>query len=73
MKKVTMGTRPTTQQAADTAEAWVKNRNAGERMKRLTIDIPADLHRRIKTACAARETKIVDEIRELLLKKYGTQ
>lgn len=35
-------------------------------MKRLTIDVTEDLHRRIKTACAARGTKMADEIRELL-------
>jgi hypothetical protein len=40
-------------------------------MKRLTLDIPADLHRAIKTACASRGTKIVDELRELLVQKYG--
>lgn len=42
-----------------------------ERMKRLTIDIPLSLHRAIKVQCAGRDTKIADEIRELLLRKYG--
>lgn len=47
-------------------------------MKRLTIDIPESLHRTIKSQCAMRYaicdmrgTKIADEVRELLLKKYG--
>ena len=40
-------------------------------MKRLTIDVPEELHRKIKTACAQRGTKIADEVRELLLQKYG--
>jgi predicted DNA binding CopG/RHH family protein len=35
-------------------------------MKRLTIDIPASLHSRVKVACAQRGVKMADEIRELL-------
>jgi len=31
----------------------------------------SDLHREIKTGCASRGTKIVDELRELLVQKYG--
>ena len=47
--------------------------NAGEKEanKRLTIDVPESLHRAIKMQCAARGTKIADEVRELLLQKYG--
>ena len=43
-----------------------------EPMKRLTIDVPESLHRSIKAQCAMRGTKIADEVRELLLQKYGT-
>ena len=70
-KKVAFGVKPSTVQA-DTAKAdeWV-NRRDPEAMKRLTIDVPASLHRAIKTQCAARGTKIADEVRELLMKKYG--
>ena len=35
-------------------------------MKRLTIDITDNLHRRIKATCANRGTKMVDEIRIIL-------
>lgn len=42
-------------------------------MKRLTIDVPESPHRAIKTQCAARGSKIADEVRELLLQKYGNQ
>ena len=42
-------------------------------MKRLTIDIPEELHRTIKSQCAARGTKMADEVRELLLQNYGNQ
>ena len=41
-----------------------------EQFKRLTIDIPASLHRSIKSQCALRGCKITDEIREMLIEKY---
>jgi predicted DNA binding CopG/RHH family protein len=50
-----------------TAEEWV---TGGQKMKRLTIDVPEDLHRRIKMGCAARGAKMADEIRELLDKEF---
>lgn len=73
-KKVSFGVRPSvTRTSTLDAEAWVSERSTDERepMKRLTIDIPAHLHRAIKTQCASRGTKIADELRELLLEKYG--
>jgi hypothetical protein len=73
MKKVTIGTKPTSR-TPPAADNWVENRtDAAETMKRLTIDIPESLHRQIKSACALRGTKIADEVRELLLQKYGNK
>lgn len=73
-KKVALGARPSKAPPA-AADAWVAERAApppeAVPMKRLTLDIPADLHRAIKTACASRGTKIVDELREILIQKYG--
>ena len=40
-------------------------------MKRLTIDIPSDLHTRIKMQCAARGRKMADEIRVLLEEHFS--
>ncbi len=71
MKKVTIGTKPTNRPPVPAADEWVKNRSEDEAMKRLTIDITEGLHRKIKAACAMRGTKIADEVRELLLQKYG--
>jgi hypothetical protein len=72
-KKVSIGTKPTNKPAPAAADAWVESRAADEAeiMKRLTIDIPESLHRTIKAQCAMRGTKIADEVRELLLQKYG--
>lgn len=72
-KKIQIGTKPTGKLDVD-ADKWVKNRDAldgeKEQNKRLTIDVPESLHREIKMQCAARGTKIADEVRELLLQKY---
>lgn len=38
----------------------------GTPLKRLTIDIPEELHALIKSQCALRRTKMADEIRVLL-------
>jgi len=69
-KRVSIGGRPTREPAAD---AWVESRahDGPEPMKRLTIDVPAELHRAIKMQCASRGTKIADEVRELLIQKYA--
>jgi DNA polymerase III delta subunit len=72
-KKISIGTKPTNKPVVPAADAWVDNRAADEvtPMKRLTIDVPESLHRSIKAACAMRGSKISDEVRELLLQKYG--
>lgn len=71
-KKVSIGIKPTNIKEEIKANAWVENRDSEEvePTKRLTIDVPESLHREIKAQCAMRGTKIVDEVRELLLKKY---
>lgn len=72
-KKVQIGTKPTNKPAPVAADAWVESRSNDEPepMKRLTIDVPESLHRAIKRQCADRGTKMADEVRELLLQKYG--
>ena len=74
-KKIAIGTKPTNKAAPAPVDSWVESRAAGEAeaMKRLTIDIPESLHRTIKSQCAMRGAKIADEVRELLVKKYGNQ
>lgn len=65
-KKVFFGVKPGAARADDAAKAdeWVNNRV--EATKRLTIDVPASLHARIKSQCALRGVKMADEVRELL-------
>jgi hypothetical protein len=40
-------------------------------MKRLTLDIPEDLHRAIKLDAVHAGVTMVDKLRALLLKHYG--
>ncbi|MFO1039786.1 MAG: hypothetical protein U1E45_23335 [Geminicoccaceae bacterium] len=68
-KKVSFGVVPKTQQTPD-PDAWVERRVESEPLKRLTIDIPKGLHARIKSQCALRGTKMVEEIRMLLEEAY---
>lgn len=70
-KKISFGTRPSSARVDDVSKAdeWVNRRDA-EAMKRLTIDVPASLHARIKSQCALRGSKMADEVRELLEKHF---
>ena len=70
-KKVAFGTKPS---PAVTPDQWVENRppdtGTTEPTKRLTIDVPLNLHVRIKAQCAVRGTKMADEIRALLEERF---
>ena len=56
------------------AEDWVKDRAQpaapAEPMKRLTIDIPAPLHARVKAGCALRGVKMADLLRAYLEREF---
>jgi hypothetical protein len=69
-KSVTIATDPRGRKEANpvAADQWVKG--AAGKMKRFTIDVPEELHRRIKRSCADRGTKMADEIRAMLEKHF---
>jgi hypothetical protein len=70
-KRVAITSKPAPRPApAETAEDWVNNRTAPEETKRLTLDVSASLHKRIKTACAQKGVKMADDLRELLERTY---
>lgn len=48
----------------------VKELPKEEPLKRLTIDIPLGLHKRVKAGCAAQETTIAEVVREYLERKF---
>ena len=68
MKKIAIGTKPTKAKSDASADAWVEKRATAsdEVMKRLTIDVSASLHGRLKAQCALRGEKMADVIRALL-------
>lgn len=58
------------------AEAWVataepvKPAKPDVPTKRLTVDVPEDLHRRIKVDCAGKGVQISDVVRDILAKEF---
>jgi hypothetical protein len=68
MKKVKFGGKRPSTGPTGNADDWVHNREAGEPepMKRLTIDVPLSLHKRIKSQCAISNLIMADVVRELL-------
>ena len=61
-----------------TPDKWVRNTPAPEQpsaaaqqaTRRFTIDVPIDLHSRIKVECARRGLKMADVLRELLEREF---
>jgi hypothetical protein len=70
MKKVSFSPKPAGSAARLSPDDWIGDKDAGQLMKRLTIDVPLDLHKRIKTQCAERGTKMADAVRDLLEKQF---
>jgi hypothetical protein len=72
-KKVAFGAQPKAPAPPPDPDGWVERRGDAEPLKRLTIDIPKSLHARIKSQCALRGTKMVEEIRLLLEEAFPKQ
>ncbi len=77
MKK-TVSIKPKGKTQEQAVDNWVSARTTltesdSEKMKRLTIDVPENLHKRIKTYCAANGLIMADEIRGMLEKKFPTE
>ena len=77
MKKVSFVAKRPTKTATNPIDAWVEDRESlpqtpvpREPMKRLTIDVSKDLHKRIKSQCALENLVMADEIRDLLERRF---
>ncbi len=66
-KKIKFNAKPSARPSAD---QWVSEQAPSEALKRLTIDIPPGLHKRIKIHCASGDLKMADVLRELLEKAF---
>lgn len=75
-KKISMTARP---QVKPDADKWVENRAATQPdapdvpMKRLTIDIPVELHTRLKVVCASRGERMANVLRRLIEQEVAQQ
>ena len=56
--------------AEDWAGFGTEGREPEEPMKRFTIDVPAELHRRVRAACAKRGLKVSSVLRDLLEREF---
>lgn len=75
-KKVNFSAKPKTKEKIQNIESWIKDGNAGndsnEKIEtvRFTIDIPVQLHAKIKYKCALKKVTMREEIQELLEKHF---
>ena len=72
MKKTVFTPKPTVTAPAS-LDAFVgvePQKQTGEKLKRLTIDISESLHRRVKGGCGARGVNIADLIRDFLEREF---
>ncbi len=70
MKKVAFRSKPAGSPARLSPDEWINDKNAGQPMKRLTIDVPLGLHKRIKSQCAIENLIMADVVRDLLEKRF---
>ena len=73
MSKKDLAFKPATK-TSTTPEEWIEKRDKSaapaEPTKRLTVDIPQSLHKRIRLACIERDKVMADAIREILQKAF---
>jgi hypothetical protein len=56
--------------ATEIADQKEEPSTQAEKTKRLTIDIPLSLHKRVKSQCASQGTTIADVVRHFLERKF---
>jgi len=70
-KKTVTFAKPT---ALPSAEAWVAKRQPDPvPTKRFTVDVPAELLRRVKLGCVARGLNMTDLLRDLLEREFPAE
>ena len=50
-------------------DEWVRSREK-QPIRRLTIDLPAEMHHRIKRRCVEQDETMSDVIRDILIKEF---
>jgi hypothetical protein len=75
-KDITIGPRPSVVKAAAKKtenDQFVKQGAEKEGTRRITFDVPASLHARVKGSCGLRGVKMIEELTALLEEKYPPQ
>jgi predicted DNA binding CopG/RHH family protein len=86
-KRINMGTKPSSPSDPADLDQWVSARGDAEdavtpspvstpesvKMKRLTLDIPEELHKAIKTKAVVEGVPMANMLRSLLDQNYGNQ
>ena len=86
-KRINMGTKPSSVPDTADLDQWVSARGDAEdavsqspvstpesmKMKRLTLDIPEELHKAIKTRAVVEGVPMANMLRSLLDQNYGNQ
>lgn len=75
MKKITIGSKPSSRPKPTSADAWVEATSPAsnapaepaEPTKRLTIEIPQSLHQQVKLKCVRSDVTIADVVRDKLV------
>jgi hypothetical protein len=68
-KKVIFSAKPTQEKSTPSADQWVQSRNV-EGSKRVTIDMPKNLHTQIRIDCLRRGVNMTEELRTVLVDHY---
>jgi len=72
-KSVSIGSRPAAA-PSPSPDQWVSGAAAATpKRKRLTLDLPAEVHQRLKIEAARHETTILALVMDALTKRYGEQ
>jgi hypothetical protein len=75
-KKISFGSKPKAKQNIKNIENWIKDGSKTDEPKekietmRFTIDIPVELHARMKYKCAMKKVTMKDEIHNLFEKHF---
>ena len=72
MKKVEFAAKRPSSIEANNLDDWVSGEKPTDRepTKRLTIDLPLSLHKRVKAQCAMENVAIIEVIREFLNQRF---
>jgi hypothetical protein len=71
VKKVSFGRKPSVGSKSGSPDNWVHAREGvTEPTKRLTIDIPRSLHKRVTTGCAIEDVDMAEVVREFLEQRF---